>query len=157
MWLFALNGLLYVGYTVFSGEWRYLLPNRRSFKEAWHVLQHELRIRKQPLPAKKFNGAQQIAYTSIILMGIGSLITGLAIYKPTQFAWVTWLCGGYENARGWHFALTIGYGLFFLVHIAQVVRAGWNNFQAMVTGWEVVRKPKTDEPIAVEPPRTEQP
>src|SRR5689334_21721484 len=28
MWFFAINGLLYVIYTAFSGEWRYLLPNR---------------------------------------------------------------------------------------------------------------------------------
>jgi hypothetical protein len=28
--------------------------------------------------------------------------------------------------------------LFFVVHIAQVMRAGWNNFRAMVTGYEVV-------------------
>ena len=31
MWLFALNGILYVLYTAISGEWRYLLPNRHSF------------------------------------------------------------------------------------------------------------------------------
>jgi thiosulfate reductase cytochrome b subunit len=36
MWIFALNGLLYVLYTVISGEWRYLLPNRNSFREAIH-------------------------------------------------------------------------------------------------------------------------
>lgn len=140
MWLFFINGFLYVLYTVFSGEWRYLLPRKGSFKEAWHVLLHDLRISKKPLPGKKFNGAQQIAYTSIVVMGIGSLFTGLAIYKPTQLAWITALCGGYESARLIHFILTIGYCLFFLVHIAQVVRAGWNNFQAMVTGWEVVKK-----------------
>src|SRR5215470_4029565 len=30
MWIFAINGLLYVLYTIFSGQWKYLLPNRRS-------------------------------------------------------------------------------------------------------------------------------
>ena len=42
-------------------------------------------------------------------------------------------------ARIWHFSLTVGYVLFFLVHIAQVIRAGWNNFRAMVAGFEVVQ------------------
>ena len=28
--------------------------------------------------------------------------------------------------------------LFFIVHITQVIKAGWNNFRAMVTGFEVV-------------------
>ena len=51
---------------------------------------------------------------------------------------ITWLLGGYEAARLEHFLLTIGYFLFFVVHITQVVKAGWNNFRAMVTGFEVV-------------------
>jgi hypothetical protein len=43
-------------------------------------------------------------------------------------------------ARLEHFALTIGYVLFFVIHITQVVRAGWSNFRAMVIGVEVVAK-----------------
>ena len=137
MWIFFLNGLLYVLYTGFSGEWRYLLPNKHSFKEAWQVLMFDMGISKIHPPEKKFNGAQQIAYTSVVLMGLGSLLTGLAIYKPIQFSWLAFLFGGYGFARILHFALTIGYVLFFMIHISQIIRAGWNNFQAMVTGFEV--------------------
>ena len=90
-----------------------------------------------PLPRAKFNGAQRLAYTGVILMGAGSVLTGLAIYKPTQLGWLTSLLGGYEWARWEHFALMIGYVLFFIIHIAQVIRAGWNNFRAMVTGYEL--------------------
>jgi thiosulfate reductase cytochrome b subunit len=143
MWLFIINGLLYILYTVFSGEWRYLLPNRHSLKEAWQVLLHDLRIKKFHPPQQKYNAAQRIAYTSIIIMGFGSFITGLAIYKPVQFNWITWICGGYEAARLEHFILTIGYVLFFLVHIIQVIKTGWNNFQAMITGFEIIKTPKT--------------
>jgi thiosulfate reductase cytochrome b subunit len=139
MWLFALNGLCYVLYTALSGEWRHLVPNRRSFREAWQVLLHDLHLSKAEPPRRKFNGAQQFAYTGVILMGAGSLLTGLAIYKPVQLAWLTTLLGGYEWARGEHFGLTVGYVLFFLVHITQVIRAGWNNFGAMVSGYELVR------------------
>jgi len=138
MWFFALNGICYVLYTFISGEWRQLLPNRHTPREAWHVVLHDLKLRKTPLPRAKFNGAQRLAYTGVILMGAGSLVTGLAIYKPIQFAWLTSLLGGYAWARGEHFALTIGYVLFFIIHIAQVIRAGWNNFRAMVTGHELV-------------------
>ena len=113
MWFFIINGILYVLYTIFSGEWRYLLLNTVD---------------------KKYNRAQRFAYTLIILFGIGSFITGIAIYKPIQFGWLCWLCGGYEWARAEHFMLTIGYCLFILIHIVQVMRAGWNNFRAMVTG-----------------------
>jgi thiosulfate reductase cytochrome b subunit len=138
MWLFALNGLGYVLYTFLSGEWRHLLPNRHTPREAWQVVLHDLGLLKDPLPRAKFNAAQRIAYTGVILMGAGSLLTGLAIYKPTQLAWLTSLLGGYGPARAEHFALTIGYFLFFVVHISQVIRAGWNNFRAMVTGYELV-------------------
>lgn len=138
MWLFALNGLLYVIYTFASGEWRHLVPNRRSFREAWQVILHDLHLSHVEPPRRKFNGAQQIAYTSVILMGAGSLATGLAIYKPVQFAWLTALLGGYEWARFEHFWLTIGYVVFVMIHVTQVIRAGWNNFRAMVTGYEIV-------------------
>ena len=138
MWIFAINGLLYVLFTIFSGQWRFLLPDRHSFKEAWLVLLHDLHIRKSAPPMVKYNAAQRIAYSAILVMGVGSLITGLAIYKPVQLSFFTWLCGGYEAARAIHFILTIGYVLFFLVHIAQVIKTGWNNFQSMVTGFENV-------------------
>ncbi len=137
-WFFAINGIAYVLYTAFSGEWLYLLPNRNTFKEAWQVMLHDLFLSKKHPPRRKFNGAQQIAYTSVIGMGAGSLTTGLAILRPIQFAWLVAICGGYSMARLIHFALTVGFVLFFMIHIVQVVRAGWNNFRSMVTGVEVV-------------------
>ena len=141
MWFFALNGFVYVLYSIISGEWRQLLPNRYSFKEAWLVVLHDLHIRKTAPPQDKYNAAQRIAYTAIIVMGFGSLITGLAIYKPVQFNGLCWLCGGYHLARIWHFVLTIGYVFFFLIHIMQVILAGWSNFRSVVSGFEVVDEP----------------
>ncbi len=135
-WLFIINGVLYVSYTFLSGEWRLLLPNRHSFREAWLVVLHDLHIRKTAPPQAKYNAAQRIAYSGILFMGIGSALTGYAIYKPTQFSGLTYLMGGYETARLLHFALTIGYVLFFAVHIGQVILAGWANFQSMITGFE---------------------
>ena len=148
MWFFAINGFLYVLYTAISGEWRQLLPNRHSFKEAWQVVLHDTGIRKTEVPKVNYNSAQKIAYTAIIIMGLGSVATGLAIYKPVQLGWLCALFGGYAAARIIHFALTIGYCLFFLIHIAQVIRAGWKNFQGMITGFETV---------ATAPPPTELP
>jgi thiosulfate reductase cytochrome b subunit len=144
MWIFFINGFLYVLYTLISGEWKYLVPDKRSLKQAWQVLLHDLHIRKYEPPFVKYNAAQRIAYTAIIFMGLGSILTGLAIYKPVQFSWITWLCGGYKAARLEHFILTIGYVLFFLVHIIQVIKAGWKNFKSMITGFEVI---STDKPV----------
>ena len=140
MWLFMFNGLLYVAYTIVSGEWRYLVPNKHSLKESWQVILHDLHIRKTAPPQLKYNAAQRLAYSMIVLMGVGSLLTGFAIYKPVQIQWLTSLCGGYEAARAEHFILTVGYVLFFVIHIIQVIIAGWNNFRAMVAGFEVIKE-----------------
>jgi thiosulfate reductase cytochrome b subunit len=137
MWLFAINGLLYVTYLVVSGEWRLMVPDLRSFSEAIQVTLVDLHVRKGLPVQKKYNGAQKIAYTTVVLMGLGSLVTGLAIYKPTQVHWVTTLLGGYEMARWEHFWLTMGFVGFFLIHVVQVALAGWNNFRAMVSGYEI--------------------
>lgn len=139
MWFFVINGLLYVGYTLVSGEWRYLVPRSWwAFRDAWQVALHDLHLRKEAPPQDKYNAAQQIAYTGIVLMGIGSVLTGFAIYKPVQVAWLTALLGGYKMARLLHFSLTMGYLAFFLVHITQVTLAGWNNFRSMIIGWELI-------------------
>lgn len=143
MWLFFFNGLLYVFYVAVSGEWRHLLPGKKSFGEAWQVMKYDLHLSKVHPPQIKYNGAQKVAYTAVILMGMGSLITGLAIYKPVQFNFFRWMCGGYAMARAEHFILTIGFVLFFLVHILQVIKTGWNNFQSMITGVEVIKPDKT--------------
>lgn len=137
MWFFILNGIFYITYTLISGEWRDLVPQKKSFKEAWQVLLHDLHIRKMAPPQKKYNAAQRIAYTAIIVMGIGSAVTGLAIYKPVQFNYLVWLCGGYHFARVVHFVLTVGYVFFFVIHIIQVFLAGWTNFSSAITGFEV--------------------
>ncbi len=139
MWLSAVNGVLYVGYTIFSGEWRLLVPRRReAFRDAWQVFLHDLHLRKEVPSQEKYNAAQQIAYTGVVLMGAGSLLTGLAIYKPAQLNWLALLLGGYRFARMIHFDLTVLFVLFFVLHVVQVILAGWNNFRSMVSGWEVV-------------------
>ena len=138
MWLFAINGIIYFLYLLFSKEYRLIFPNRKSFKEAWLVILHDLHIKKSLPPQKKYNAAQRIAYTGVIIMGLAMLLTGLAIYKPAQLYWLCAMLGGYEWARAEHFIITILFFLFFLVHVLQVIIAGWNNFRSMVTGFDVL-------------------
>jgi len=140
MWLFVTNGVLYVLYIAFSGEWRKVLPDRRSLRDAVLVTLHDLHLRKDAPPQGLYNGAQRIAYTSVIVMALGSVVTGLAIYKPAQLSWLAALLGGYPMARWEHFWLMIGFLSFFVVHIAQVIRAGWDNFRSMVAGYSLVRE-----------------
>lgn len=144
-WFFALNGIAYGIYTWRSGEWRHLLPDRYSLKDSVTVAKHDLFIRNKPLPPQgRYNAAQRLSYTLIIVMGAIAVLTGLAIYKPTQLNPLTAAFGGYEMAKTIHFFVTIGFLVFFVVHILQVIRAGWSNFASMITGYELQKsKPST--------------
>ncbi|ADW67722.1 cytochrome b/b6 domain-containing protein [Granulicella tundricola] len=139
MWLFGVNGILYVAFLLISKEWKFMVPLKSSLRDAVQVTLVDLHLKKGLPPQTKYNGGQRIAYTSVIFMGLGSLLTGLAIYKPSQLHWLTSALGGYEMARWLHFLLTLGFCGFFLVHVGQVILAGWNNFRAMVSGYEIRR------------------
>ena len=149
MWIFAANGIAYVAFLAFSGEWRFLIPQRRSVRDAIQVTLVDMHLCKGLPQQTKYNGAQRIAYTSVILMGLGMLITGLAIYKPTQLHLLTSALGGYEMARWEHFWITMGFVGFFFIHVVQVILAGWNNFRSMVSGREI----KKEEDVSLEAER----
>lgn len=143
VWLLGLIGLSYLTWTFASGCWRRLLPQRGSGRDAWDVLLRDLGVRKTPSPPRNgYNGAQRIAYTMAIALGIGLGLTGLAIFRPTQFSFLVWMLGGYPVARAIHFWLTIAMVLFVAIHVLQVARAGWNTLRSMIIGVEVVDETK---------------
>ncbi len=137
-WVFLANGIAFALYLAWTGDWRELLPSRQSPGEAWQVVLYDLGVRKKAPPVTgKFNGAQRILYTGIIACGALSGLTGYVMYKPVQLGWLTALVGGYEAARWIHFWLTVGYVVFFCLHVAQVIRSGWNTLRGMITGYEI--------------------
>ena len=139
-WVFVLNGLAYCLFLVISGQWRHLLPRRESLREAVGIALRDLAFWKRPELApggEKYNHAQRLAYTGVIVLGALMVVTGLAIYKPAKLAWLAAALGGYQAARTEHFLITCLFVGFFFVHIAQVARAGWNNFRSMICGREL--------------------
>ncbi len=150
MWLFFINGVAYVIYLLLSKEYRYIFPTKKSLKESWLVVLHDLHLRKGLPPQKKYNAAQRISYTGIIVMGFAMIITGLAIYKPAQLHWITAICGGYGWARVEHFVISVLFVLFFIVHVVQVILAGWQNFSSMITGFELMKKPKEKQATTID-------
>ena len=152
-WLFVINGAAYVIYLLWSGEWRHIVPDRHAAEEASQVVLHDLRLRDEAPPQGRYNAAQRIAYTAVLLMALIVVVSGFAIYKPTQLHPLPLLFGGYQGARLTHFTMTIGLLLFFVIHVLQVARAGWNNFRSMITGYVVERPPAgqrspiDDEPV----------
>ena len=143
-WLLTLNGAAFFVYLWRTGGWRNFVPTRDDLRTIPAVLLHEVGLRKEAPPQGKYNGMQQLTYAVVLLMGTLAVLSGFAIYKPTQLNLLTTMFGGYESARFVHFWVTIGFILFFGIHIIQVARAGFRNFWSMVTGYELLDVPEPD-------------
>ncbi|MFI5234593.1 MAG: cytochrome b/b6 domain-containing protein, partial [Gemmatimonadales bacterium] len=143
-WFFILSGLAYIGYLLASGEWRALLFRPRDVKPAIAMQLYYLGLRRDHPPQGKHNALQKGAYTFILALGALSAFTGLAIYKPVQFSWLTALFGGYEFARYWHFAAVWIFVGFSILHVVLVFTVDPASLRAMLTGWYRGRFPNHD-------------
>lgn len=130
-------GIVYIAYLGTSGRWKTFLPQRSSWRDAYLVVLNDLGIRRHEPSQIKYNGAQRIAYTGVVLLGLGEVLTGLPIYFKDWTGYAA-LLGGEDAIRAEHFAFMLGIVAFIVVHLMQVTRAGWNNFRSMVTGLEII-------------------
>ncbi len=78
-------------------------------------------------------GAGCTPYLVAILLVIGLILSGLALWKPVQFYALGSLMGDYEGARLLHFFCMTGIVLFVLVHVAMVILVP-KTFLTMITG-----------------------
>jgi thiosulfate reductase cytochrome b subunit len=133
-WPFVLTGLVYFLYLVFSREWRSLLFKPRDVPRAVQMQLYYLRLRKEHPPQGKHNALQKAAYTAIFLLGVLSVLTGFAVYKPAQLSWLVAAFGGYELARYWHFWAVWIFMAFTAVHVLLVFLVDPASLRAMITG-----------------------
>jgi thiosulfate reductase cytochrome b subunit len=144
MWPLIIAGALYLGYLVASGEWRSLLFRPRDVRGAIDMQKYYLRLRKDHPPQGKHNPLQKLAYTFIILLGVLSVLTGFAVYKPTQLSWLTAMFGGFQAARYWHFWTVWIFVAFLIVHVVLVLVVDPASLRAMISGWYRGRFPSHD-------------
>ena len=144
MWPLVAVGLTYAGYLAASGEWRTLWFRPRDVPGALAMVRYYLGLRPDHPPQGKHNPLQKLAYTSIVLLGVLAVLTGLAIYKPLQFAWLTTLFGGFQAARYWHFWTVWIFVGFTIVHVTLVFTVDPPSFRAMLTGRYRGRFPSHD-------------
>jgi thiosulfate reductase cytochrome b subunit len=143
-WPFVLTGLIYIGFLMFSGQWRSLFFRPRDIPGAWQMQLYYLGLRREHPPQGKHNALQKLAYTSILLFGALATLSGFAIYQPVQLAWLTALFGGYELARYWHFVLVWVFVGFTLLHVVLVLLVDRPSLRAIITGWYRGRFPSHD-------------
>lgn len=143
-WPFVLTGLAYLLFLAFSGEWRSILFRPRDIPRAVQMQLYYLRLRKEHPPQGKHNALQKAAYSFIFLLGVLSVLTGFAIYKPAQLSWLVAGFGGYELARYWHFWAVWLFVGFTIVHVLLVFLVDPASLRAMITGWYRGRFPSHD-------------
>ena len=132
MWLFALNGLVYLAYGLVSGHFRRkLLPIRP--RAVLHDVLGALRGRLAHEDLSVYNAAQRAAYVSLIAALVVLALSGLAIWKPVQFHWLAWLMGDFDNARVVHFLAMAATVLIVVVHVMMVILVP-RTFPTMITG-----------------------
>ena len=132
MWLLAANGLVYLGYGIFSGHFRKkLLPV--TPKTVLHDVLDALRGRLAHQDLTVYNAAQKAAYLALIGAIALLVLSGLAIWKPVQMQELSALFGGYEGARIVHFICMAGIVLIVAVHVVMVALVP-KTFPSMITG-----------------------
>jgi Ni/Fe-hydrogenase b-type cytochrome subunit len=136
MWIYMGTGILYLGYQLFSGNYRQVLFTPRDVPGVWPMVKHYFFFGEKPPVREAYNPLQKHAYTTVIVLGVLSVLTGLVVWKPIQFSWLAWMMGGFHYARIWHFAVMWAILFFVLGHLVMVILHGWNNFISMLTGWK---------------------
>jgi len=140
-WLFVLNGLAYLAYSLSSRHLsRDLLPSREHWKRLGHVWRGVLiAALGRGEDRAQYNVIQRVTYLVVILV-LGPLVvfTGLTMSPAVDAAapWLLDIFGGRQSARTIHFVTTWMLVLFVLVHVAMVLASGLlNNLRSMTTGW----------------------
>jgi Ni/Fe-hydrogenase b-type cytochrome subunit len=134
MWLLVLNGLVYVSFIYLHGEWRDLVPRRGDRRDAWEMIKFYVFARPEHPHQGKHNALQKATYFALPIIGLMAVITGLAIWKPVQFAPLTSLLGGYVWARYWHFLVMLALVVLSLGHVFMVIAVDPFSLRSMITG-----------------------
>jgi thiosulfate reductase cytochrome b subunit len=132
MWLLVVNGVVYVTLGIVTGRFRgKLLPIRpRAVRDDFLAA---LRGRLSHDDLSVYNSVQRLLYAGVLVTGVVIVLSGLSIWKPVQFKYLTAFFGGYDIARFVHFfAMTAIVG-FLIIHIALALIVP-KSLRAMIVG-----------------------
>jgi thiosulfate reductase cytochrome b subunit len=144
-WLFVLNGLFYLGYSLLGRHvWRDLIPSRSDLRHLpASILEHARLHFPRGEAARRYNVLQRLAYLLVIFVLIPTIVLAGCAMSPrldAGFPWLVTLFGGRQSARTVHFIVAWLLVAFVLVHVAMVILSGpWNNIRSMITGRYVIR------------------
>ena len=139
-WLFLINGLAYLLWSLGSGHlMRDLAPSGKELRHIGASIAEHARLKfPKGEEAKRYNVLQKLAYLSVALILLPlMLLTGLTMSPgmDAAFPFLLDIFGGRQSARTIHFIAASGIVIFFVVHIVMVLLSGvWNNLRSMITG-----------------------
>jgi thiosulfate reductase cytochrome b subunit len=132
MWVLVINGIVYVALGLVTGRFRRkLLPIRPG--EVIADLKAALAFRLSYEDLSVYNSVQRLLYLGVIVVGIVTVLSGLAIWKPVQLQELTALFGGYEAARYVHFFSMAAIVAFLVIHVLLALIVP-KSLRAMVIG-----------------------
>lgn len=141
-WLFLINGILYLGFSVLSGHFRRDLAPQAHELSPRHlgreVLDHARLRFPEGEEARHYNALQKLTYLAVIVVLLPLMVlTGLTM-SPGVDATLPALVdafGGRQSARTIHFITASALVIFVIVHVSMVALSGtWNNVRSMITG-----------------------
>ncbi len=132
MWVLMVNGLIYLALGVATGRFRRkLLPITVGGVVADATAALAARLSHDDLT--KYNQVQKLLYAGVIVAGVIVVLSGLSIWKPVQFQWLTAVFGGYDLARYVHFAAMAAIVGFLIIHVTMAALLP-KRLRAMITG-----------------------
>lgn len=151
-WVFVINGLVYLAYSVWSGHLRRdLVPRNAELapRHLWREIVDHARLRfPKGEEARRYNVLQKLSYAGVALVLLPLMVlTGLTMSPGMNAAapFLLDLFGGRQSARTIHFISAALVVLFVLVHLAMVLLSGvWNNLRSMITGRYAIQESHHD-------------
>jgi thiosulfate reductase cytochrome b subunit len=132
MWLFVVNGLVYVTLGIATGRFRRkLLPLRAG--DVVRDIGAALTGKLSHDDLSVYNAVQRLLYIGVILAGVLAVVSGLSIWKPVQVQELTAAFGGYDAARYVHFFAMAAIAAFLVIHISLAILVP-KSLRAMILG-----------------------
>ena len=106
MWVYGSNLLAYGIYIFWTKRWRDRFVDDRDLKA----------LQASSNPKRKAYAWHRLVYTSIIPILLLAIASGLSMYQPVQFYWLSTLFGDWQTLRTVHFMTVPLVLLYTLVH-----------------------------------------
>ncbi|MGC1307379.1 MAG: cytochrome b/b6 domain-containing protein [Phormidesmis sp.] len=114
MWLFSMNLLIYGIYIFITRRWK------RRYASA-----SDVKVLQTGQNPKRRNYAwHRVVYTAIVPILILAIASGLAMYKPVQFSWLSALFINWQILRTVHFITVPTVILFTFMHFLLALKVG---------------------------------